>query len=113
MAGGPPTQANLAQMIQDLGLHLGNLATQVATLTTAANTTTQTSTCTAKVAVARPKAWTCKERSVEARHFLAAFFNYARCKGENLNDCDATAHTWVRNHDKWIAAVLNLMEDEV
>src|ERR1700761_4742990 len=76
-ANPPPTAANLAQMILDLGVHLGNLTTQVATLKTAANTTAQTSARTAKIAVARPKAWTGKGRSVEAWHFLAAFFNYA------------------------------------
>src|SRR6201996_3927971 len=96
MANPPPTQADLAQMVHDLGVLLGNLATQVGTLTTAANTTVQTTVRTSKVSVARPKAWTGKGRSVEARHFLAAFFNYARVKGESLNDYVAASNTWVR-----------------
>src|ERR1700761_5101135 len=112
MANPPPTQADLAQMILDLGIHLGNLTTQVATLMTTANTSSQTSARTAKIAVACPKVWTGKGRSVEAWHFLAAFFNYARCEGKNLNDYNTTTSTWVQNHGKWIAAVLNLMEDE-
>ena len=112
MANPPPTQADLAQMVHDLGVLLGNLATQVGTLTTAANTTAQTTARTSKTSVARPKAWTGKGRSVEAWHFLAAFFNYARVEGENLNDYVAASNTWIRNDNKWIAAVLNLMEDE-
>src|SRR6201996_5214926 len=112
MANPPPTQANLAQMIQDLGVLLGNLATQVGTLTTTANTTAQTTARTSKVSVTRPKAWTGKGRSVEARHFLATFFNYAQVEGESLNDYVAATNTWNRNDGKWIAAILNLMEDE-
>ena len=49
---------------------------------------------------------------MEARHFLAAFYNYAQNEGETLNDWDAATLTWDQNDDKWIAAVLNLMEDE-
>ena len=112
MANPPPTQADLAQMVHDLGVLLGNLATQVGTLTSAANTTAQTTARTSKVSVARPKAWTGKGRSVEARHFLAAFFNYARVEGESLNDYVPASNTWNRNDGKWIAAILNLMEDE-
>src|ERR1700761_4291767 len=112
MANPPPTQADLAQMILDLGIHLGNLTTQVTTLTTTANTSSQTSARTAKIAVACPKVWTGKGRSVEAWHFLAAFFNYARCEGENLNDYVPASNTWNRNDGKWIASILNLMEDE-
>ena len=107
-----PTQADLAQMVLDLGVALGNLTTQVTTLTNATTTGAQTSARSQKVAVARPKAWNGKGGSVEARHFLAAFFNYARSEGENLNDYDLTSNTWVQNHTKWIAAILNLMEDE-
>ena len=49
---------------------------------------------------------------MEARHFLATFYNYAQNEGETLNDWDAATLTWDQNDDKWIAAVLNLMEDE-
>ena len=41
-----------------------------------------------------------------------AFFNYARSKGEALNDWDLVHTQWTRNHVKWIATILNLMEDE-
>ena len=43
---------------------------------------------------------------------MAAFFNYARSEGEALNDWDLNHSQWMRNHVKWIAAILNLMEDE-
>ena len=49
---------------------------------------------------------------MEARHFLAAFFNYAHNEGDSLNDWDAALNDWQQNDDKWIAAVLNLIEDE-
>ena len=49
---------------------------------------------------------------MEARHFLAAFFNYAQNKGDALNDWDAALSDWQQNNEKWIAAILNLMEDE-
>jgi len=112
MAGPPPTQAELAQLVHDLGIALGNLATQVTSLTNTTTTNAQTSARMSKVAVACPKAWNSKGRSVKAWHFLAAFFNLTRSEGDNLNDYDVQTSTWVRNHTKWIAAVLNLMEDE-
>ena len=65
-----------------------------------------------KVAVTKPKVWNGKGGSMEARHFLAAFFNYAQNEGDSLNDWDAAMNDWQQNDNKWIAAVLNLMEDE-
>ena len=47
---------------------------------------------------------------MEARHFLAAIYNYAQIEGETLNDWDAATLSWDQNDDKWIAAILNLME---
>ena len=60
-----PTQAELAQMVLDLGVALGNLATQITTLTTATTTNANMSSRSQKVAVARPKAWNGKGGSVE------------------------------------------------
>ena len=84
--GTVPTLAELSQMLHDLGITVGQLTTQVTNLSTAANTSVHTTTQATKLAVARPKPWNGKGRSVEARFFLAAFFNYARSKGEALND---------------------------
>ena len=49
---------------------------------------------------------------MEARHFLAAFFNYTQNEGDALNDWDAAINDWQQKDNKWIAAILNLMEDE-
>ena len=112
-----PTSAELTQMLHDLGVAMGQLTTQVTNLSTATNTSVHTAAWATKLAVARPKPWNGKRGSVEARFFLAAFFmaaffNYARSEGEALNDWDLNHSQWMRNHVKWIAAILNLMEDE-
>lgn len=52
-----PTSAELGQMLLDLGVAMGNLTAQVATLTTAVTTSANTSSRTIKIAVAWPKAW--------------------------------------------------------
>ena len=91
---------------------MGQLTTQVTNLSAATNTSVHTATRATKLAVAQPKPWNRKGGSVEARFFLAAFFNYARSKGEALNDWDPNHSQWMQNHVKWIAAILNLMEDE-
>lgn len=49
---------------------------------------------------------------VQARHFLATFNDYARNEGDALNDWDVALTDWIQNDQKWIATVLNLMEDE-
>ena len=49
---------------------------------------------------------------MEARHFLAAFFNYAQNEGDALNNWDVAINDWQQNDNKWIAAILNLMEDK-
>ena len=107
------TTAKLAQMLHDLEVAMGQLTTQVTNLSTATNTSVHTAAQATKLAVARPKPWNGKGGSVEARFFLAAFFNYARSRGEALNDWDPIHTQWTRNHVKRIAAILNLMEDEV
>ena len=62
--------------------------------------------------VARPKAWNGKGGSVEARHFLATFANYAGNEGDTLNNWDLVNNMWIQNDEQWIAAALNLMEEE-
>ena len=110
--GTVPTAAELAQILHDLGVAMGQLTTQVANLSAATNTSVHTTAWATKLAVARPKPWNGKGGSIEARFFLAAFFNYARSKGEALNDWDPIHSQWMWNHVKWIAAILNLMKDE-
>ena len=88
------------------------MVTTVNNLTTNVNITSSVRQRATKVAVSKPKAWNGKGGSMEARHFLAAFYNYAQNEGETLNDWDATTLSWDQNDDKWIAAILNLMEDE-
>ena len=110
--GTVPTPAELSQMLHNLGVTMGQLTSQVANLSTTANTSVHTAAQATKLAVAWPKPWNGKGGSVKARFFLATFFNYARSEGEALNDWDITHSQWMRNHVKWIAAILNLMEDE-
>ena len=110
--GTVPTAAELTQMLHDLGVAMGQLTMQVTNLSTATNTSIHTAARTMKLAVARPKPWNGKGGSVKAQFFLVAFFNYARSKGEALNDWDPVHTQWMRNHVKWIATILNLMEDK-
>ena len=110
--GTVPTAAKLAQMLRDLGAAMGQLTMQVTNLSTATNTSVHTAARATKLAVAQPILWNGKRGSVEARFFLAAFFNYARSEGEALNDWDPVHTQWMRNHIKWITVILNLMEDE-
>ena len=105
--GGPaPTLTDLTRVVLDLGVAVGQITTQLNTLAT--STRLQA----AKVAVARPKAWNGKGGSVEARHFLAAFANYAGNEGDTLNNWDPVNSRWIQNDERWIAAALNLMENE-
>ena len=110
--GTVPTAAELTQMLHDLGIAMGQLTAQVANLSTATNTSVHTAARATKLAVAWPKPWNGKGGSVEARFLLVAFFNYARSEGEAPNDWDPVHTQWTGNHVKWIAAILNLMEDE-
>ena len=111
--GGPaPTLADLTRVVLDLGVAVGHITTQLNTLAQQVTLATSTRPRAAKVAVARPKAWNGKGGSVEARHFLAAFANYAGNEGDSLNDWDVLNSRWVQNDERWIAAALNLMEEE-
>ena len=44
------------------------------------------------------------------QRFLSSL--YAQNEGETLNDWDTATLTWDQNDNKWIATVLNLMEDK-
>ena len=111
--GGPAlTLADLTRVVLDLGVAVGHITTQLNTLAQQVTLATSTRPRAAKVAVARPKAWSGKGGSVKARHFLAAFANYAGNKGVTLNNWDPVSSRWLQNDERWIAAVLNLMEDE-
>jgi Retrotransposon gag protein len=93
---------------------VGNLATEVTTLTAQVATIAATPRTGGgkKETVARPKPWDGKTGSGEARHFLAAFNNWAFSMDDALNDWNPTINNWTRNPGKWIQAVMNLMEGD-
>ena len=94
-----PTLTDLTRVVLDLGVAVGHMTTQLNTLAQQVTLATSTRPRAAKVAVARPKAWNGKRGSVEARHFLAAFANYAGNEGDTLNDWDAINSQWVQNDE--------------
>ena len=102
----------MGHALQGLMQAMNVMVTTVNNLTTNVNIASSVHPRATKVAVSKPKAWNGKGGSMEVRHFLAAFYNYAQNEGETLNDWDAATLSWDQNDDKWIAAVLNLMEDE-
>jgi hypothetical protein len=53
-----------------------------------------------------------KGGSVKARHFLAAFNNYAQVQGDPLNTFNQPTNAWIINQTSWIQSVLNLMEGD-
>ena len=110
--GAAPTLADLTRVVLDLGIAVGHIITQLNTLTQQVKLATSTCPRAAKVAVARLKAWNGKGGSVEARHFLAAFANYASNKGDTLNNWDLVNNMWIQNDERWIAAASNLMKEE-
>ena len=112
IGGAAPTLADLTRVVLDLGVAVGHITTQLNTLTQQVTLATSTCPQAAKVAVARPKAWNGKGGSVEARHFLAAFANYVGNEGDTLNNWDLVNNMWIQNDERWIAAALNLMEEE-
>ena len=98
--GGPaPTLADLTRVVLDLGVAVGHITTQLNTLAQQVTLATSTRPRAAKVAVARPKAWSGKGGSVEARHLLAAFANYAGNEGDTLNDWDPVSSWWLQNDE--------------
>jgi hypothetical protein len=83
-----PTSAELAVMLAQVMNSVGLLTTQVQDLATeVANLAAMhtRSGATSKDAVACPKPWDGKSGSAEARHFLAAFHNWAFGQGDSLN----------------------------
>jgi hypothetical protein len=102
----PPTLDDLTRLMQDVGNAVGILAQQVLDLTRAQNAGRSGT----KDAIPRPKAWDGKGGSAEARHFLAAFHNFASAQGTSLNVLDATTGMWTSVPGRWIQAALNLME---
>ena len=87
--GGPAlTLADLTRVVLDLGVAVGHITNQLNTLAQQVTLATSTHPRASKVAVARPKAWSGKGGSVEARHFLAAFANYVGNEGDTLNNWD-------------------------
>ena len=62
--------------------------------------------------VAKPLQWDGKQGSTEARHFLAAFTNWAGGSEGAMNAWDAGNNQWNKDEPKWIRAILNLMVDD-
>ena len=108
-----PTLANLTRVVMDLGITVGHITNQLNNLTQQVTLATSTCPRAAKAAVAHLKAWNGKGGSVKARHFLATFANYAGNEGDILMNWDPIGSVWIQNDKQWIAAVFNLMEEEV
>jgi hypothetical protein len=87
----PPTLDELNWLMADLGNIVGILAQQVVDLTCDRAGGHGGS---AKDLVSKPKPWDGQGGSAEARHFLAAFHNYAASQGSPLNTYNPTANTW-------------------
>jgi hypothetical protein len=104
--GPPPTVDDLTRLMHDVGNAVGLLAQQVLDLTRAQNAGRSGT----KDTIPHPKAWDGKGGSAEARHFLAAFHNFASAQGTSLNVLDATTGMWTSVPRRWIQAALNLME---
>jgi hypothetical protein len=101
-----PTLDDLTRLMNDVGNAVGLLAQQVLDLTRAQNAGRSGT----KDAIPCPKAWDGKGGSAEARHFLAAFHNFASAQGTSLNVLDTTTGMWTSVPGRWIQAALNLME---
>jgi hypothetical protein len=105
------TANDMKQVIYDLGVVVGQIATQLRDLTAEVRQSQATKPRTHHTPpVPRPKAWDSKGGSVEARHFLAAFYNYGSSLGEPMNSYDELMGLWHPNHRHWIQTALNLME---
>jgi hypothetical protein len=103
----PPTLDDLTRLVGDIGVALRQLAMQVTLMAArpggrGGNRDT----------IPKLKPWDSKGGSVEARHFLAAFNNYAQAQGDPLNIYDQPTNRWVIDQTSWIQSVLNLMEGD-
>ena len=86
--------------------------TQVTNLTTATPAAVAATRPKSKDNVKRPESWKGKGSSTNARYFIATFSNWAFHMEDQLNDWDATQNSWLRNDNKWIQTVLNLMDED-
>jgi hypothetical protein len=103
----------MKQVIYDLGVVVGQIATQLRDLTAEVHQSQATKPRTHNAPpVPRPKAWDGKGGSVKARHFLATFYNYGSSLGEPMNSYDDLMGLWHPNHRHWIQMALNLMEGD-
>ena len=99
-----PDLVELTQLVGKMMLGLKTMVDQVQDLTNIIQTT-QTAGATAapripkglKDMIACPKVWTGKGGSAEARHFLAAYHNWASSQGEGLNNYDAVRNLFIVN----------------
>jgi hypothetical protein len=62
--------------------------------------------------IACPNPWDSKGDSATARHFLAAFSNWAYAQKDQIN-IELANRQWHQRDMNWIQAVLNLMSGEV
>jgi hypothetical protein len=107
------TANDMKQIIYDLGVVVGQIATQLRDLMAEVCQSQATKPRTHHTPpVPRPKAWDSKGGSVKARHFLAAFYNYGSSLGEPMNSYDEIMGLWHPNHRHWIQMALNLMEGD-
>jgi hypothetical protein len=103
----------MKRVIYDLGVVVGQIAQQSRDLMAEVHQSQATKPRTHNMPpVPRPKAWDGKGGSVEARHFLATFYNYRSTLGEPMNSYDDMMGLWHPNHRHWIQMALNLMEGD-
>ena len=114
-----PDLVELTQLVGKMMLGLKTVVDQVQDLTNIIQTTQTVGVTTTpripkglKDTVAHPKAWTGKGGSAEARHFLAAYHNWASSQGEGLNNYDRARNLFIVNEKRCISAVLNLMDED-
>ena len=110
----PPSFDELTNFVAEMAQAMKIMAEQVQKLTKDIARTAKVSGIpkTPKDMVACPKAWTGKGGSAEARHFLAAFRNWASAQGEGLNQWDPASNRFMADEPKWVQAVktLNLLQ---
>ena len=91
----------LAHSMNQLTDQVRDLAVEVAKMqVAAAKPTPPSGGSKTKDTVARPKAWDGKSGSAEARHFLAAYHNWAFAQDDALNVWNATTSNWHRSDTK-------------
>ena len=112
----PLTTADLGQAIVFLTNAMGHLSQTVQVLATqmgqpqATQAVRATSQSLGKI-IAHPAAWDSKGDSAAARHFFAAFSNWAYAQKDQMN-IKLANRQWHHRDMDWIQAVLNLMSGE-